>query len=1023
MNSYVAQDIPVSTTTNTGKRSARRRRQPYAWLGASALTVGVGVALAGAGAAHADDSPAADSARSSKASASSAPASRGPARHAGDSAVVGSATGQHAAAPSTAASPDGGVRSAASFAQRTQSFAAPSVAAITPTVNAAAALASPATTEVTNSRTEPAVSRRAHVLAASSARVGASTAAPVASAPTAPAGWVVGPAKWLNPKDFGPVLGAAVWAINELQYQVGGLTPILNPNRWPSTTVAPGAAGTLGASGPFGNPLTFSITTQPAHGTVTITPQGTWAYTADPGYGTPASTDSFTVTATDSAFHLENLFGLSGHQSTVTVPVTVDNQAAVGGSNSLMTVWNYSAGTLEVAGYLTNQTDGGPGVGTPFGIASNLQWTVPPYNNHIDVLINPVGVYHEGILDVYNTANNPVNVAAVQFGTPTKIYSAEFNGGGVRVLDPRYCQKCGTLNPSPGGYNGDFVYTGANPTALAFNSNSGNLYVTNGGSNTVSVVYVGNSTVIKNIDVGVGPQYVALSPNRTTAWVTNPGSNSVSVIDTGSNAVSNTVNNIGDQPWDVAVGNDNIHVYVTNRNANYVSVIESKPGSTPQVTGQIQVGSSAGLTGVAVNPVNGNIYVANYTDNLVSVIDPNTNTVIATIQNVIKPGNLAIGPDGGALYVSNGGTANTMTTIDTATNAISNVQSTGGVDAQGLAVDPSGHQVYIASSGSNTITEFGAGLAGQSSDGGIAYYTVSAYSNNSGYHESCTAGHGLSCSNPAAGQIYLTDAPGSPVYVYDSAAQLQVLGAYTDDTASNAQFVVDKYADGTPVTGTGYIPAVSIEGFGPLVNGNNPYYDPVYNPYTDETEYVLVYPVDTTTYSVSGTVTVTNQWASTLSFTEKYAYKVKILDEEASVEVAATETETQTHVYTESSAKGQSINFTVYPQRVGFLTFVSAVYRTYGTWIINASGGVTYYLPHMWHDQPLNSNTAIYEQWSCPISSTCANQSYEGKIPDEILNQFPPGYGTDPTYVLNVSASATPTSSTQTTDTTTPPAA
>jgi hypothetical protein len=300
---------------------------------------------------------------------------------------------------------------------------------------------------------------------------------------------------------------------------------------------------------------------------------------------------------------------------------------------------------------------------------------------------------------------------------------------------------------------------------------------------------------------------------------------------------------------------------------------------------------------------------------------------------------------------------------------------------------------------------------------------VSAYSDNSGYHQSCTASRGLTCSQPSYAQTYLAMAPGSPVTIYDPAAQLQVLGAYTDDTASNAQFVVDLYADGTPVTGTGYIPAVSIEGFGPLVNGNNPYYDPVYNPYTDETEYVLVYPVDTTIYSVSGTVTVTNQWASTLSFTEKYAYKIKILDEEASVEVSATETETQTHVYTESSTKGQSITFTVYPQRVGFLTFVSAVYRTYGTWIINASGGVTYYLPHMWHDQPLNSTTAIYEQWSCPISSTCANQSYEGKIPDEILNQFPPGYGTDPTYVLNVSASATPTSSTQTTDTTTPPAA
>ena len=78
MNSRAAQLMSAPITTKTGKRSARRRRLPDAWLGAGAgaSTLGVGVALAGAGTAHADDAGPADSASSEEAS-SAAVKSRG----------------------------------------------------------------------------------------------------------------------------------------------------------------------------------------------------------------------------------------------------------------------------------------------------------------------------------------------------------------------------------------------------------------------------------------------------------------------------------------------------------------------------------------------------------------------------------------------------------------------------------------------------------------------------------------------------------------------------------------------------------------------------------------------------------------------------------------------------------------------------------------------------------------------------------------------------------------------------------
>ena len=69
MDSQGTQQVSVTDAVKPGRRSARRRRQPYAWLSAVALTLGVGVALAGAGTAQADDSVSVDSSRSASAPA------------------------------------------------------------------------------------------------------------------------------------------------------------------------------------------------------------------------------------------------------------------------------------------------------------------------------------------------------------------------------------------------------------------------------------------------------------------------------------------------------------------------------------------------------------------------------------------------------------------------------------------------------------------------------------------------------------------------------------------------------------------------------------------------------------------------------------------------------------------------------------------------------------------------------------------------------------------------------------------
>ena len=79
--------------------------------------------------------------------------------------------------------------------------------------------------------------------------------------------------------------------------------PIMSP------VVAPPEAtgvvkGNVGASDPDADPIIFSVTTQPAHGSVVVAGDGSFTYTpttstARRGYATQGTTDTFTITATD----------------------------------------------------------------------------------------------------------------------------------------------------------------------------------------------------------------------------------------------------------------------------------------------------------------------------------------------------------------------------------------------------------------------------------------------------------------------------------------------------------------------------------------------------------------------------------------------------------------------------------------------------------------------------------------------------------------------------------------------------
>ena len=69
-------------------------------------------------------------------------------------------------------------------------------------------------------------------------------------------------------------------------------------------------------------------------------------------------------------------------------------------------------------------------------------------------------------------------------------------------------------------------------------SSAQNAYITDAGSNTVSVIDTATNTVVSTIPVGSIPFGVGVTPDGSKVYVANQGSNTVSVIDTATNAVS-----------------------------------------------------------------------------------------------------------------------------------------------------------------------------------------------------------------------------------------------------------------------------------------------------------------------------------------------------------------------------------------------------------------------------------------------------------------------------------------------------
>jgi YVTN family beta-propeller protein len=274
----------------------------------------------------------------------------------------------------------------------------------------------------------------------------------------------------------------------------------------------------------------------------------------------------------------------------------------------------------------------------------NTTGTVSVVNGTTNAIVAniPVGKNPQAI--VYNPANGLV-------------YTANTLSNTLSIIN-------GTSNSLIGSVNLG-AFPGKNPTGIAINSINNTIYVTNMGSNTISVINGTTNVVVSNItlaageqEVGVGakgtgffsPAGIAYNSDNGDLYVTNRGSDTISVINGTTNTLVDEISVNAIAPSGIIYNAANNYIYITNMGSNTVSVIN---GTTNTIVTNIPLG--LGPNGITYNQDNGDIYVANSVNGTISIVDGVVNTVTRTIPLGINnnPNDISYNVIDDRLFVTN----------------------------------------------------------------------------------------------------------------------------------------------------------------------------------------------------------------------------------------------------------------------------------------------------------------------------------------------------------------------------------
>lgn len=244
------------------------------------------------------------------------------------------------------------------------------------------------------------------------------------------------------------------------------------------------------------------------------------------------------------------------------------------------------------------------------------------------------GVYVRSLIPVLTLVLGATTVTAQTAGTGTLVV-ANMADNTVTVIDLDSETVLATLP------------TGPAPHEIAVTADGRYAVITNygdrsGPGNSLTIIDLQTVTVAKTIDLGVyqRPHGIAVLPSRDVALVTSEVSQVVILVNLETGEVESAIPTGGRASHMLALTGDGRRVYVSNIVDGTITEIDLELGKPLR-----QVPIADFVEGITVNPDGALVWIGSNKDKTVSVFDPESGTIVATLDGFGFPYRMAVTPD------------------------------------------------------------------------------------------------------------------------------------------------------------------------------------------------------------------------------------------------------------------------------------------------------------------------------------------------------------------------------------------
>jgi YVTN family beta-propeller protein len=222
-------------------------------------------------------------------------------------------------------------------------------------------------------------------------------------------------------------------------------------------------------------------------------------------------------------------------------------------------------------------------------------------------------------------------------------------------------------------------------------------YISNGGSNTVTVLDIVNMRQDRVIAVGANPSGLGINPRRNEVYVVNSGGGTVTVIDAETNTVTATMR-VQKQPYFIDVDERGERAYVANSRSNNVSVLDL--GLRREI-GVIGAGEGPGMARISNDGKT--VVIPNRTSGSVSIADAHSFKVRSSFDHCPGATDAIIMPDSSKAFVTCSGGHQVMV-IGLAPDVLLTFLDVGKTPMH-IDLKPDGGEAFVSNYDSDTISE------------------------------------------------------------------------------------------------------------------------------------------------------------------------------------------------------------------------------------------------------------------------------------------------------------------------------